>query len=210
MPNEKKSEENSGKEKAAKLKQKRMKTIIAIAVLAVIGAAVFYNYYSQPSSSEYHYASAFGIPWAFRADLRDAEKVSVSPTEDSVYYELFSIGDGPFVKNITLVFKDAGYTENPYYQTQGIEIAAKLKIIYQLRYPNAEPPTFNTVPVDSYENLPGKMQNPIIAMVHPKFATETSIKVENHVITLNANTLEDMDSVTAKLLMIALQLKRAS
>ena len=206
MPEEKTESEKKGKKKSS---QKIILIAVVIIALAGLSFLAYDTYVVKPSESlSYHYATAFNQTWAFRADLRDAEKVKVTPTDDTIYFELFNIGETPIVKNITIAFKDAGSNENPYYQLQIIELVTKLKKIYESAYQNADPPTFNAVEVGSYYKLPGKIQNPIIAIVHPKFATETSINLENHVITLNAKTHEDMDLVTTKLLMIALQLKR--
>ncbi len=209
---EKKTEDPESETKSGlkiKLKITKRKTVFAVILTSIFLLAVFtiYSYLTTPSAIEYHKAFALGQEWAFRADLRDAEKVRVEPSEDAVYFELFNIGETPFIKNITIAFKDAGPTENPYYQLQVIELVTKLKKTYELSYQNAESPGFNAIEVDSYYKLPGKIDNPIIALVHPKFATETSIKLENHVILLSAITTDDMDLVTAKLLMIALQLK---
>ncbi len=187
-------------------KQKIVFVTILTAIFLLAGFTI-YSYLITPSAIEYHKAFALDQEWAFRADLREAEKVRVEPTDDAVYFELFNIGETPFVKNITIAFKDAGPTGNPYYQLQIIELVTKLKKTYELSYHGAEAPGFNAIEVESYYKLPGKIDNPIIAIVHPKYATETSIKLENHVILLSAKTTADMDLVTAKLLMIALQLK---
>ena len=60
--------------------------------------------------------------------------------------------------------------------------------------------------VESYEHLPGKIQNPIIAIVPPPYSDETAIRNEGHVTFLKAKTYEDLDLVTNKLLMIALHI----
>lgn len=206
---EKKSEKEDTEKSKTKLTRQKIFLIVVMVAGVVLTSYAIYSYFTSPSDIEFHYATALGQVWAFRSDLREAEKVKVEPSEQTVYLELFSFGDSPFVENITIAYKDAGEKENVYYQLQILELVTKLKTIYNLRY-DGQSPTFNAVEVDSYYKLPGKIKNPIIALVHPKFATETSIKLENHVILLNAKTQDDMDLVATKLLMIALQLKRIS
>lgn len=206
---EEKKHSEKNKSRNILLEKKGIIVILAIAIIALL-SYMLYTYSPQTNNTEYHYATALGQVWAFRADLREAEKVEVKPTEDAIYFELFSIGEDPFIDNITIAFKDAGLNENGYYILQIQEIVTKMKIIYDLVYSGEKTITFDSLTVDSYDNLPGKIKNPIIAIVHPKFANETSIILEdNHAIILNAKSYQDMDLVATKLLMIALKLERS-
>lgn len=141
-----------------------------------------------------------GTTLVFRVDLREADKVPVYPHETGVYLDTIH----PLVENITIAFKPAGEKENPYYQLAVIELVMKLKQIYDK---NEIPVEFNAVPVESYENLPGKIQNPIIALVHPVYANETSVHNERHVTTISGETYHDFDLAVAKFLMVVLDIE---
>jgi len=134
--------------------------------------------------------------------LREAEKIEVYPSEQALYLELMS----SLVENITIAFKPVAEEENPYYMLQILEIIPKLSFAYSKRNLN---PYFDRDPliVESYENLPGKIQNPIIALVHPIYSNETAIRVDGHVVFLKAKNYKDFDLVTVKLLMVALRIE---
>jgi hypothetical protein len=65
-------------------------------------------------------------------------------------------------------------------------------------------PSFNAMPVEEYANLPGKIQNPIIALVHPKYANETAVRNEGHVTYISGTNYKDFDLATIRFLMVVL------
>lgn len=142
----------------------------------------------------------------FRNDLRKADKVPVYPGETQVYLDTIH----PLVKNVTIAFKDAGEEENSYYILEEVEIIFKMTLAYRRmlnRYEGKsleDMPKFNAMPVEGYSNLPGKIQNPIIALVHPKYANETAVRNYGHVTYISGTTYEDFDLATIKFLMIVL------
>jgi len=172
----------------------------------MILVSLFITYYLvRPKVVEAHYAEAYGEIIAFRGDLNKAVNVPVYPSEQAVWNQILTIGNGSIVKNITIAFKDAGESENPYYIIQEIELHNKIGFLFLKKYDFI--PGFKAIEVESYENLPGLIQAPIIAIVHPEFSNETAIRVDGHVILLKAKTHEDMDLVTAKLFIILFDLK---
>lgn len=144
----------------------------------------------------------------FRADLREADKIPVYPGETEVYLDTIH----PLVDDITIAFKDAGESDNPLYIVEEIEIVTKMSVAYRkmlLGYPGKteeDMPGFDALPVEQYANLPGKIQNPIIALVHPKYANETAIRNEGHVTYISGKTKEELDLATVKFLMIVLDI----
>ncbi|MFH1623193.1 MAG: hypothetical protein ABIA12_01595, partial [Candidatus Aenigmatarchaeota archaeon] len=180
--------------------------VIALA-LAVVLAAVWYVYvlYFQPITViDYK-----GYEIGFRADLRQAAKVPAYPGESEIYRDIMH----QLAKNVTIVFKDAGEEGNPYYVVDGIELVSKMRLAYMLAFGMqtetgelvpGDVPTFDAREVSSYENLPGKIQNPIIAIVHPMYANETSVRNEGHVTFISGRNLKELDLATTKFLMIVL------
>ena len=184
----------------------------AALVLLIIAAAAIVNYYLAPkpiTSWDYR-----GNTVNFRVDLREADKVPVYPHETGVYLDIMH----PLVQNITIAFKDAGSSENPYYVVEEFEIINKMRIAYgyilgtktESGYiASQDIPTFNAIEVSSYENLPGKIQNPIIALVHPVYANETSVRNEGHVTVISGKTPHEFDLAVAKFLMVILDIELA-
>lgn len=142
----------------------------------------------------------------FRDDLRKADKIPVYPGETQVYLDTIH----PLVDNVTIAFKDAGEGENGYYIVEEFEIITKMTLAYRnmlAGYPGKtmeDMPKFDAVHVEQYANLPGKIQNPIIALVHPKHANETAVRNEGHVTYISGKTYEEFDLATIKFLMIIL------
>ncbi len=142
----------------------------------------------------------------FRADLRKADKVPVYPGETQIYLDTIH----PLVKNVTIAFKDAGKEGNAYYIVEEFELITKMTLAYRSMLSNYQGlseesmPKFNAVPVENYANLPGKIQNPIIALIPPKYANETAVRNKGHVTYISGTTYEDFDLATIKFLMIVL------
>ncbi len=172
--------------------------IFAISVLSIV-IALAYIYIPRPVYSHDY----FGIPLNFRADLREAEKVQVYPDEARLYYEL----RGGLAKNITLVFLPTE-GDNGIYTANAFEISYKLGLLFNLLGRNV---TIDAKEITSYQHLPGKIQHPIIALVHPKYANETAVRMDAHVIFVSGlptndavNPYRNFDLAAVKLLMVIL------
>lgn len=185
--------------KGVELTRNQLIFISAISILIIV-VALAYVYIPRPIYT-YDYN---GIPLSFRADLREAAKVPIYPSEGFIYYEL----RGGLAKNITLVFIPVE-GENAIYSASGFEISYKLGLLFKLLGRNI---TIDTKNVTSYENLPGKIQHPIIALVHPKFSNETSVRLDRgHVIYISGlpgsdpiNPYRNFDLAAVKFLMVIL------
>ncbi len=136
----------------------------------------------------------------FRENLKEAKNVFVFPNEDEIFNSLFSAA----VKNITFVFVDAGEKENPFYILQEVEIINKLTFAYSRLNRKVN---FNAMEVKSYDNLKGSVFNPVIALVHPKYANDTYVMYRDYVIYISGKSYRDFDLATIKFLMIALGIK---
>jgi hypothetical protein len=187
-----------------KLKITKKRIISIVALLAVfVGLLYSLNYYNahlKPITTlDYK-----GIPIGFRQDLREAIKVPLYPNDEYLRIGLIH----PLVQNITIAFKDVNKTEDPYYSLEGVEIVSKLKVAYGFVNPPTYP-NFTAVEVTSYENLPGKIQIPIIALIHPEYANETSVRFDAnaHVVYIQGKTHKDFDLATIRFLIAALDIQ---
>lgn len=181
-----------------RLKFSRNVKIVLLILSVVILSVIVYQTSPKPIMSwNYH-----GRIIHFRADLRAADKVPVYPNEDAIYLDLVH----GLAKNVTIVYKyiDEPKSANAYYPLQIFQIVYNIMPAYEEVWKFK--PNFNSMEVESYENLPGKIQNPIIAIVPPPYSNETAIRNEGHVTFLKAKSYEDLDLVTTKLLMIALHI----
>ncbi len=181
---------------------RNMKIVLLIFALVIVGGLIYsaYNTYLSPKPiTAWNY---YGQTLNFRADLRAADKVPVYPSEDAVYLDLVH----GLAKNVTIVYKyiDEPASANAYYTVQIFQIIRNILPAYEHVWKFT--PSFNFTEVDSYENLPGKIQNPIIAIVPPPYSDETAIRTDYHVTYLKAKTYEELDLVVTKLLMIALNI----
>ena len=186
----------------AKIKIKLSKNILIIAaILVIIVSSIFYSMFFVPRPLKtWNYK---GLVLTFRSDLREANKVPVYPGETQVYLDTMH----PLVKNVTIAYKDVG--EYGYYATEAFEITYKMRLAYMNLVGSEEGSTFQVPPfdvesVEQYAHLPGKIQNPIIALVHPIYANETAVRNEGHVTYISGETCDELDLATTKFLMIVL------
>ncbi len=184
-----------------KIKLSKRNVTLVVALLAITGFLFYYVFFYPKPIKTWNYG---GMVLNFRSDLRKADKVPVYPGETQVYLDTMHT----LVDNVTIVYKDVG--EYGYYATEAFEITYKMKIAYtnllgtdiEGKTPNI--PTFNAEAVDQYAYLPGKIQNPIIALVHPIYANETAVRNEGHVTYISGETFDDLDLATTKFLMVVL------
>jgi len=60
----------------------------------------------------------------------------------------------------------------------------------------------------TYDNLPGKIQHPLIAIIHPVYANQTRVfAAPGHVIFVEATSYRGLDLAVGKLLISALKIK---
>jgi hypothetical protein len=75
-------------------------------------------------------------------------------------------------------------------------------------------PNFNVINVTSYENLNASDKEPAIALIHPIYSNESSVRLDGNIVYVqgkNATSLtgqlRNFDLATAKFLMVALGIK---
>jgi len=177
------------------IKITKRKVLLLVIFIAFISLIAFYVYYGPKPIYTWNYHENM---ITFRADLREAKKVPVYPYETALFNEINS----QLIQNITILFKPASESENPYYSLEEFEIIMKLNLLFKRI---GISPGIKANTTDSYENIFGKIQNPIVVLVHPKYANETSVTVTpNHVIYIKGKTNRDFDLATTKFLMVAM------
>jgi hypothetical protein len=184
-----------------KVKITRQRAILLMSILIV---AILVALLIQQIKLPIYSLNYYGTKISFRINLRDAKDVAVYPSEKAVRDEIMN----QFVENITIVYKP-NESINSHYAVEVFEIVNKLAVAYRLRFGYL--PGFNVVNVTSYDNLSGKIQNPIIALVHPIYSNETSVRLENHVIFISGKNatsereqLRNFDLAMVKFLMATL------
>lgn len=177
-------------------KQNLLKIVPAILFVAVIAAVFYITYENRPITS----VSYANITLNFRVDLREAQKLTINPNDDAAYLEVMNA----MVKNVTIVFVPATEDQSVY-ALGAFEISNKLAYGFLVRGFNA---TIEAQNVSSYEGIHGRIDNPIIVLVHPEYSNETSITLSYpHLITIKAKTDKDFDLAVAKFLMATLRIE---
>jgi uncharacterized protein YpmB len=178
------------------IKNKKLKILFAIAFI-IFFAVLIYEIWPKPIYS----ISYDGGILTFRADLKEANKVPVYPSEEILYQTLIN----PSVENVTIVFVPVE-GENAIYVVNAFEIVSKLYPAYQKI---GVKPKFNGINLTSYENveLYGKIQNPYIVLIHPRFANETSVRLKDHTVFISGKSNQELDKATVKFLMVALKIR---
>lgn len=179
---------------------------MTLAVILVGLCVAIYPYLPLPVYSvNYH-----GTTLNFRVNLKEAKNTPVYPDELAVQREIMN----QFVENITIVFKPGSGQENAHYAIETFEVVNKLATVFLKA---GYMPKFNVVNVTSYDNLSGKIQNPMIALVHPVYSNETSVRLVNHTIYISGKNatsekeqLRNFDLATVKFIMVALGIELSS
>lgn len=195
--------------------------ILALIVFGLIFVIFFYEQQSSSSSPfEKYYA---GDVRHFRANLEEAQNVSVFPSEDAIRSVL--LNPSVYKVNIAYIPND---TENGYYAASSFEIGNKLGIIYKnyfqgdcnvsttkeddgstcLLFCFTERKCFNSLPINSTDELIPTDVEPVILLLGSSHANKTAVTVDNYLITVEGNTFSsqdkpytDLDLAVAKLLL---------
>jgi hypothetical protein len=176
------------------LKQLKILSIILFLFFLIV---LIYHFWPKPI----YVVNYKGVNLGFRADLREAQKIPVYPDENILKRAIIH----PLVQNVTIAFVPVE-GENGIYVVESWEIVNKLHLAYQQI--NSKP-GFNGMEIESYENieLKGKIQNPIIVLVHPRYANETSVRLKYHTVFISGKSNYELDLATIKFLMVALGIK---
>lgn len=183
----------------------RNKVIVVVLISVAILVGYYYFFSSQPITVWDYYGNTL----TFRQDLREAQKVSVYPSEARLQEVMWN----PKVTNITMVFIETNDTQ--YTVVESVEIVPKLRVAYQLFVTNRT--VILTMPnegVESLDNLPSTEENPFIVLVPPSIGDETAVRIEGNTIFIKAKydpdpkvAIKNFDLVTIKFIMTVLDIK---
>ena len=171
---------------------------IAFAVAIIVIVAAFYFSYPYISYNLFpitHY-NYYGTQLDFRSDLKEAQKMPVYPNEALIVDTVFN----PFVQNLPVVFQDT--SQNSLVYVEAYEIGYKMRTAYLTINRQVN---INSRVVNFTEQ--GMLINPVIVLVPPVLANETSVRVSNFTVIISAKTLKEFDLVTDKFLMVAMGIK---
>jgi hypothetical protein len=150
-----------------------------------------------------------GLKVPFRANLNEAEKISVYPSEDSLNNLMLN----PQIINVTIYFFPND-TENAYYSLAAFELSNKLEVIYKANYGSLKKIT--GIPIENNTSVIISKFAPGILFLGPSKANETSVSVNETVgmVTIRAanltfvdNKYNDLDLAVDKFLMVLMGFK---
>jgi hypothetical protein len=168
---------------------------LAILLLVFFVAACI----SNPYQRNYN-----GFTFNFRADLNEAEKVAVYPSEQAVKDLLLS----RTVNKIALAYIDNA-DENGYYAVDGFEFSYKMTIINRVLFGGPKDiEVYNVSSMAEAKNLSDKIV-PVVMFLGPSLANKTAITVDGSTILVEGKelyvgdrTYTDLDLATDKLILI--------
>ncbi|TAL46732.1 hypothetical protein EPN87_04470 [archaeon] len=175
-----------------KISTKRIAFSITIIIIA-IAFYFFYPYivYQLSPITSYDY---YGTHLDFRSDLKEAQKVAVYPDESMIVSTVFA----PFMTNLTISFQNT--SQNNLVGVEAYEVAYKMKTAYIALNRN--------INITSHLGaVQGSESNPVVILVPPMLANETSVRVSGFTITISGKTQREFDLATDKFLMVAMGIK---
>lgn len=141
----------------------------------------------------------------FRADLDEARNIVVYPNETMLRDIL--LGPHTVATYIAYYPNDA---ENSYYLAAAYELAYKLTIIN--KYYWGSPIRIETLALNSSDELFATEEEPVILLLGPSKTNETSIKIDNYLITASGKdfsevdrTYTDLDLAADKILLVLME-----
>lgn len=185
------------------IERKHIFVFLLVVIIVAVGILIYKFHESRPLTTYTYYVydnygNRYGIPMAFRADLRKADNVSVYPDVSSIYNIVWNEN----TKNITIAFVNS--SDNGLVATDAFEIAYKLGTIFKVYNMTTN---FTANVISSYDNITANESYPVIALIPPSMTNSTSVLAMNNIIYIQGNTTEGFDLATIKFLMSALEIK---
>jgi len=171
-----------------------MKMLVILTLVIFVAACI-----SNPYQRSYH-----GVTFNFRANLNEAEKVAVYPSEQAVKDLLLS----RYVNKIVLAYID-NPDENGFYAVAGFEFSYKMTIINRALFANPKDiEIYNVSSIEEARNMSDKIV-PVVMFLGPSLANKTAVTVDDSIIFVEGkelyteeNTYTDLDLATDKLILV--------
>jgi hypothetical protein len=184
-----------------------MKKLLVILILIIIAAALIlvvnnFTYVGDPYTLLYE-----GEYRQFRANLIEANKTPVYPSESAVREVLLS----PDVYKIQIAFIPNN-TENAFYLADTFEVVNKIGLVYRhlyksqvstfqdtdnssclLFFDDGQTRCFKSTPINSTDELVPTPVEPVILFLGPSQTDRTMISVSNSLITLEGGNFSEVD-----------------
>lgn len=141
----------------------------------------------------------FNVPMEFREDLRLAKNISVIPNEDSIRRIFWNRG----LKKITIAVLNST-NQTSLIGVEAYEITFKLTTFYTIKRMNVE---IKGREISEVYEISGDSSNPVIVIIPPELANETSVRVEDYNVYISGKSLKELDLATIKFIMIVLHLE---
>ena len=165
----------------------------------------------------------------FRGDLLEASKIEIIPNEDAIRQIL--LNPEVFKIHIAYIPDDA---ENAFYLASSFEITSKLSLAYMhyftgdvstfedtdgssclLFYYDRQTRCFNSLPINSTDELVPTPIEPVILLLGPSHTNKTQVAVEDNLITIEGSDFTeigrkytDLDLAVDKMLLVILGLNQ--
>jgi len=185
--------------KEVRIKLTKMK-IIAFAIITIASTILYISlpylkdwYQSTRPLTEINY---FGVPMKFREDIRLARDIAVYPNETYIK----SIFRNSIIKGIKIGILN--YTnETNLIGIEAVEITFKLSTFYSLASMKV---AIKGKEIGSLYEIEGNLTNPLIIIIPPSIANETSVRAENYTVFISGKSLKELDLATIKFMAIVL------
>jgi len=185
--------------KEIKIKLTKIK-IIAFAIIAIASTILYVSlpylqnwYQSSKPLTEINY---FGMPMKFREDIRLARDIAVYPNETYIK----SIFRNKGIERVTIGILN--YTnETNVIGVESVEITFKLSTFYSLVPMKV---AIKGKEIGSLYEIEGNATNPLIIIIPPSIANETSVKAENYTVFISGKSLKELDLATIKFITVVL------
>lgn len=141
----------------------------------------------------------FNVPMEFREDLRLAKNISVIPNEDSIRRIFWNRG----LKKITIAILNST-NQTSLIGVEAYEITFKLTTFYTIKRMNVE---IKGREISEAHEISGDSSNPVIVIIPPELANETSVRVEDYNVYISGKSLKELDLATIKFIMTVLHLE---
>lgn len=161
----------------------------------IIGAwLTFSNNSRNEPITQYNFQ---GVTLSFRDDLRLAQNISLIPDNEAILNTMWSKD----IQNVNIVFRNV--SDNQYTAINAFEIAFKMDIAYRQFdwFIN-----FDTMEVESFENLTGTPENISVVLIPPSIADKTQVELKDNVVYIQGKTPKELDLATIKFIMSALNI----
>ncbi|MEM5777176.1 MAG: hypothetical protein QXJ06_01880 [Candidatus Aenigmatarchaeota archaeon] len=166
--------------------------ILSILILAIIQLII--------SLKPVKYVKYKNIIFAFRDDVKKAEKVSVYPNEKMLGQQFWDYK----IQNITILFKpDDNY--NKYYLLAAFEFTYKLKQMYMTLRPLIIEKSISSKEIDNFDNINREDGILKIILIPPEKSNETIIKLSSNRVYIYWKNPRDLDLAVIKTILSALK-----